>query len=84
MVRVAAQTAKLEGGDFLIPAQADWLAAFRHELMAFPNGRHDDQVDSLTQLLDWIGSRRGHAWYERQLNGGQRVRPRGHRLGGRR
>jgi hypothetical protein len=31
--------------------------AFRHELMAFPNGRHDDQVDSVAQFLDWMSLR---------------------------
>jgi hypothetical protein len=25
-----------------------------HELTVFPNGRHDDQVDSTAQLLDWF------------------------------
>lgn len=77
--RLAAQTAKLESGNFLIPAQADWLPAFRHELMAFPNGRHDDQVDSLAQFLDWIGERRGRSWQQRQLNGGKPVRRYGRR-----
>jgi predicted phage terminase large subunit-like protein len=38
-----------------VPADAPWLADFRAELLAFPNGRHDDQVDALGligQLLD--------------------------------
>ena len=25
-----------------------------HELTAFPKGRHDDQVDSTAQMLDWF------------------------------
>jgi len=29
------------------------LAAFQAEIMAFPNGRFDDQVDSLSQFLGW-------------------------------
>ena len=72
--RLAAQTAKLETGDYLLPAEAEWLAAFKQELLAFPNGRHDDQVDSLAQFLDWTGSRHGRCWQERQLNGGRPVR----------
>jgi hypothetical protein len=28
------------------------------ELLGFPNVRHDDQVDSVTQALSWIGQRR--------------------------
>ena len=25
-----------------------------HELTVFPNGKHDDQVDSTAQMLDWF------------------------------
>jgi predicted phage terminase large subunit-like protein len=38
-----------------VPANAPWLADLRAELLAFPTGRHDDQVDALGligQLLD--------------------------------
>ena len=78
-VRVATQSDKLVNGRFLVPARADWLAAFRHELQAFPNGRYDDQVDSLTLFLEWTGSRRGRCWRKRMLHGGRppRCRPRG-------
>ena len=72
--RMAAGCGKLATGRFHLPASADWLPAFRHELRAFPNGSHDDQVDALSQFLDWIGRRLGRGWQERQLNGG--VRPR--------
>jgi hypothetical protein len=27
---------------------------YLHELTAFPKGRHDDQVDSTAQMLDWF------------------------------
>lgn len=77
--RLEAQTAKLETGNFLLPAKAPWLETFKSELLAFPNGRYDDQVDSLAQFLDWIGSRLGRCWQERQLNGGRPVRRPGHR-----
>ena len=30
------------------------LAEYLHELAVFPNGRHDDQVDSTAQFLDWF------------------------------
>jgi hypothetical protein len=53
----------------LIPKEADWLPAFKRELLGFPNGRYDDQVDSMTQLLHWIGGRRGRA--KCGLNGGR-------------
>ena len=75
-VRLAAQTAKLESGNFHLPAKAEWLPAFKDEVLGFPNKRYDDQVDSLSQFLYWIGSRRGEGWRVRQLNGGRRPRPR--------
>jgi predicted phage terminase large subunit-like protein len=43
----------LEG--LYLPAAADWMPALRAELMRFPHGRHDDQVDALGligQLID--------------------------------
>lgn len=39
----------------MVPHQAPWYAAFRSELLGFPAGRHDDQVDAISlvgQLLD--------------------------------
>ena len=30
------------------------LAQYLHELTTFPKGRHDDQVDSTAQMLDWF------------------------------
>ena len=38
-----------------LPVHADWLPAFQSELLTFPAGKHDDQVDALGligQLLD--------------------------------
>jgi predicted phage terminase large subunit-like protein len=38
-----------------VPAGAAWLADFQNELLKFPAGRHDDQVDAIGlvgQLLD--------------------------------
>ncbi len=54
ITRMAAQSAKIEAGHVLIPDSASWLDDFQHEILAFPNGRHDDQVDSLSQALRWI------------------------------
>lgn len=30
-----------------------WLAEFEHELLSFPSVKHDDQVDSVSQFLQW-------------------------------
>jgi predicted phage terminase large subunit-like protein len=51
--RMAGHTARLEAAKVLFPRNALWLADFLHELLAFPFGRHDDQVDALAQLLHW-------------------------------
>ena len=58
MDRIVAQSAKIEAGHVLLPKQADWLDTFLHELLAFPAGRHDDQVDSVSQFLKWSSSQR--------------------------
>ncbi len=47
---MAAQSAKIEAGRVYLPKSAAWLG----ELLSFPNGRHDDQVDSVTQFLRWL------------------------------
>jgi predicted phage terminase large subunit-like protein len=57
VTRMSAQSAKLESGQCLLPAQAVWLEDFKAELLAFPAGRHDDQVDALSQFLGWADSR---------------------------
>jgi predicted phage terminase large subunit-like protein len=44
---------EIEAGNILLPIQAPWLEVFRSELRAFPNGRHDDQVDSMSQFIHW-------------------------------
>lgn len=36
------------------PEYAPWILAFVHELTVFPNGAHDDRVDSTTQFLEWL------------------------------
>jgi predicted phage terminase large subunit-like protein len=51
--RMAAQSAKFEAGHVHLPKLASWLGEFISELLAFPNGRHDDQVDSVSQFLRW-------------------------------
>jgi predicted phage terminase large subunit-like protein len=49
--RVISQSALLEGGSVLFPERAEWLDALIGELLSFPGGRHDDQVDALVQGL---------------------------------
>ncbi|QYU70754.1 phage terminase large subunit [Leptolyngbya sp. 15MV] len=44
---------EVEAGYFLLPREAAWLDTFRHELRAFPQGKHDDQVDSFSQFVKY-------------------------------
>jgi predicted phage terminase large subunit-like protein len=50
-IRMAIQAGKFENGQVLLPKEAPWLADLEEELFAFPSGRHDDQVDSISQAL---------------------------------
>jgi predicted phage terminase large subunit-like protein len=54
VMRMHAQTAMIENGFVHLPKEAAWLAEYLHELTAFPKGKHDDQVDSTAQMLDWF------------------------------
>jgi predicted phage terminase large subunit-like protein len=54
IIRLNAQTAMIENGFVHIPETAPWLAEYLHEMTVFPNGKHDDQVDSTAQFLDWF------------------------------
>jgi predicted phage terminase large subunit-like protein len=59
IIRMARQTARIEAGCVFLPASAAWLNDFRAELMAFPGGRHNDQIDALSQALDRAFNYRG-------------------------
>ncbi len=54
LTRAAAQSVAIESGQVYLPRQAAWLADLRAEIVQFPNGRHDDQIDSISQYLGWI------------------------------
>lgn len=60
--RVNGVTGQLSAGRVLLPVSAPWLEAFRTELRSFPYGKHDDQVDSMTQFLEFDIAKR--AWVD--------------------
>jgi predicted phage terminase large subunit-like protein len=64
--RMSTASSMIENGFVHIPARADWLDAYRHELSIFPNGQYDDQVDSTSQALDWIKQGMSTFWFEEQ------------------
>jgi predicted phage terminase large subunit-like protein len=57
VMRLHAQTGRIENGFVHLPQEAHWLDAYTHELLTFPKGRYDDQVDSTAQALDWFRQR---------------------------
>lgn len=57
--RMAIMTPTLERGEVRLPSQAPWLETFLDECGQFPNGKHDDQVDSLSQMLFAVQRRPG-------------------------
>ena len=52
--RASIKSAMFEGGRVLFPERASWLSELEAELLSFPEGRHDDQVDSIVQALDYV------------------------------
>jgi predicted phage terminase large subunit-like protein len=51
--RMYGETAKLQAGSLVLPKSAPWLDEFLLEFVAFPGGKHDDQMDALSQFLNW-------------------------------
>jgi predicted phage terminase large subunit-like protein len=54
IMRVLGQTPLLESGKVMLPDKAPWKDSFLNEICSFPGGKHDDQVDSMTQALKWM------------------------------
>src|SRR6202158_1016883 len=54
VTRLAAVSVQFESGVVWFPKGAPWLGGLKGELLGFPNVKHDDQVDSISQALSWI------------------------------
>lgn len=59
--RAFGHTGMVQSGGLFLPHEAPWLTAFEAELTSFPQSKHDDQVDALSQLLEWL---RGDAAFD--------------------
>ena len=57
-LRMDQQSIFLERGQVHLPDEAAWLGEFLSEVLAFPNSKHDDQIDSLQQFLQFMRWRR--------------------------
>lgn len=51
--RLECVSPSIERGRVHLPRDTPWLGAFMEEVLAFPNARHSDQVDSMSQFLRW-------------------------------
>ena len=60
VARVAAVSPDVEAGNVYLPdpSIAPWVGDFVEECAAFPNGKHDDQVDQMSQALLRFAQRR--------------------------
>ena len=50
VLRAGVMKAKMALGKVYFPTSAHWLSDFEDELMRFPDGRHDDQVDAFAYI----------------------------------
>lgn len=57
--RYFASVDRLYTGLGKLPREAPWLDGLRSELQTFPMAKHDDQVDSVSQFLNWAVGRKG-------------------------
>lgn len=54
VTRMSFASPVIEAGNVYIPESAPWLPDAINEMLQFPNGSHDDIVDSKSQYLNWI------------------------------
>jgi predicted phage terminase large subunit-like protein len=54
LTRALPMAARIESGMVYFKSDAVWLREFESELMKFPRDKHDDQVDALSYILQFI------------------------------
>lgn len=54
IVRANRAAPTVEAGNIYLPINAPWVAALVDKLCAFPGVKHDDDVDSFTQYVNWV------------------------------
>ena len=55
--RMSTETPKLQAGNLILPKVASWIDDFMVEYLAFPNAKYNDQIDALSQFLNWQSNR---------------------------
>lgn len=65
--RIMSHLPLIEAGAIELPSSAPWKGEFLSEMAAFPNGKHDDQGDSVAQYLTWKEEHRRKRVIVRQM-----------------
>lgn len=61
IARAETAVALVDAGRVYFPKDAPWMSEFEDELLTFPVGKHDDQVDTLSYAANEIARRTVHA-----------------------
>ena len=67
ITRFASITPIFEAGRVFLKDSSEWLFDFEQEILSFPNSEHDDQVDSISQFLNWFENNPIKKYYIRKL-----------------
>ena len=67
--RFAVELVTLYSGRICFPRNAPWWDVFRSELIAFPSGRYDDIVDTVTYFAQWLRTGFHNDWYSTRVLG---------------
>ena len=70
--RVNAVSFVIEAGDVYLPKDKKWTWEFIDQCAAFPNGKHDDMVDSMSQALAKLIFTRKFRLFEKKQKRGDR------------
>ena len=60
ITRLARVSPLIEAGKLLLPQLAKWRSELESELFSFPNSKHDDVVDAISQFLNWARGKQGN------------------------
>lgn len=58
LTRFARHSPLFEAGKIFIDCKANWRITLEQELISFPKSPHDDQVDSLSQALEYLETKK--------------------------
>ncbi|MEQ4489684.1 MAG: phage terminase large subunit [Dehalococcoides mccartyi] len=56
IVRAQAASPDIEAGNVYLPENTSWVSDFVEECANFPNGAHDDQVDAMSQAINYLNN----------------------------